>query len=502
MPVLSYLSSFAPSAQSAFVRRAYARELTGELSFTFPLAMLQAGVISVIGTLLFGVGPMGVATITAAPMFANATSTIWAKLANGRRKAVTVAVLQSLFLVLVAMMALLPIQASSATLFVALYVVTRCFIAGVTTIRTVIWRANYPRHNRSRITGRLMLLNTCMLALLPLIAGKLFDANNRDDAAELDPQLVTEATGTAESINTVVGFDPLLFKAVYLAAALVGIVGVISYAGLRVRRERTLLKEERNAALAINDRATPTTRVSSLHILRTDHHFRSYMVWQFFAGVATMAGNTVIIAFITQQLSQLPDDWTLGSSSLGLGRFLVGFILTEAAVQLFVALSIPFWANYLDKVHVTRFRTRHGLTWIFTQATAFIAVFAATQGIGFEWLLLLILIPRIGQGLLFGGGRLAWQLGHHDFADRHVAATYMAIHQTLTGVRGFLAPFLGILLYAGFKEFNLLGINLPAWSGIGYWVFAITLAFAIIGWLGFIMLDKKVGGDGAAKTHD
>lgn len=476
MPVLNYLRDFAPKAQSAFVRRAYTRELAGELSFTFSLAMLQAGVISVIGTLLFGVGPMGVATIAAAPMFANATSTLWAKLANGRPKAMIVAMLQSLMLVMVVAIALLPTRPSNAVLFVGFYVAARCLIAGVTTVRTVIWRANYPRHSRSRITGRLMLMNTCMLALLPLIAGKLFDADK--------------------------GFDPRLFKGVYLAAAIIGIVGVISYAGLRVRRERALRKEERTPTIGSADTPGPPVRTSALQVLLTDHHFRSYMVWQFFAGVATMAGNTVMLAFITQQLDALPSDWTLGPSTLGLGRFLVGFVLTEAAVQLFVALSIPFWAHYLDKVHVTRFRTRHGLTWIFTQATAFIAVFAAAQGTALTWVLLLILIPRIGQGLLFGGGRLAWQLGHHDFADRHLAATYMGIHQTLTGVRGFIAPFLGVLLYTGFNEFNLLGLHIPQWQGIGHWVFAITLACAIIGWLGFINLDKQVGGDGAAQAHD
>ena len=479
MPVFSYLRDFAPKAQSVFVRRAYTRELVGELAFTFPLAMLQAGVISVIGTLLFGVHEMGVATITAAPMFANATSTIWAKLANGRRKATTIAILQSLMLVMVAVIAMLPTRPSNAELFVGCYVVARCLIAGVITTRTVIWRANYPRHSRSRITGRLLLINTCMLAALPLVAGKLFNEEK--------------------------GFDPRLFMAVYLAAALVGVFGVVSYAGLRVRRERTLLREERQPTLGSNDDAGPTTRASAIQVLFTDHHFRSYMIWQFFAGVATMAGNTVMIAFITQQLVGLPEKWTLGPPSLGIGRFFVGFALTEVAVQLFVALSIPFWAHYLDKVHVTRFRTRHGLTWVFTQSTAFIAVFAAARGVGLQWVLLLILVPRIGQGLLFGGGRLAWQLGHHDFADRHLAATYMGIHQTLTGVRGFIAPFLGVILYAGWKGANNLlgtGITLPAWQGIGYWVFAITLAFAVIGWLGFVMLDKKVGGDGAAQAHD
>ncbi|MGB0768499.1 MAG: hypothetical protein ACPGYV_12410, partial [Phycisphaeraceae bacterium] len=253
MPLLDYLRGFSPRSQPAFVRRAYTRELVGELSLTFPLAMLQAGVISVIGTLLFGVGPMGVATITAAPMFANATSTVWARLAHGRRKAVTLAVLQSVLLVFVVLLALLPIlprdlklslgpfalmQPSDAAMFVGIYVLSRCFIAGAITVRTVIWRANYPRHSRSRITGRLMLLNTLMLAFIPLVAGKLFNEEQ--------------------------GFDPRLYLAVYLAAALAGIVGVISYAGLRVRREPKLLDDER-AANHTADAKGP----SAIRVLRT-----------------------------------------------------------------------------------------------------------------------------------------------------------------------------------------------------------------------------------------
>lgn len=479
MPVLPYLRDFAPKAQSVFVRRAYTRELTGELAFTFPLALLQEGVISVIGVLLFGVGPLGVATIAAAPMFANATSTIWAKLSNGRSKATVVATLQSFFLVTVAALALLPAQPSSAAAFVGCYVLTRCLIAGVVTVRSVIWRANYPRHIRSRITGRLMLLNNAMLTLLPFCAGLIFGEQK--------------------------GFNPSTYLVVYLAAALIGIIGVISYAGLRVRRERALRKEERNPTIGHADTPGPAARISAIRILMTDHHFRSYMTWQFFAGFATMAGKTVMLAFITQQLAALPMGWTLGPASLGLDRFLVGFVITDVAVQLFIALSIPFWAHYLDKVHVTRFRTRHGLTWIFTQSTAFFAVFAATQNIGIGWVLLLILIPRIGQGLVFGGGRLAWQLGHHDFADRHLAATYMSIHQTLTGLRGFIAPFLGVLLYTGWQNDDNLwgtGLSIPAWDGVGYWVFALTTALAFIGWAGFVRLDKQVGGDGAAQAHD
>lgn len=497
MPVLNYLRDFAPGAQSAFVRRAYARELTGELAFTFPLSMVEAGVIGIIATLLFDVGELGLATMVAAPMFANLTSTLWARLLQGRAKALMIAIFQAAFLATVAGIALLPIRPGSSAALVLLYVLSRCLIAGVITARSVIWRANYPRHSRSRITGRIMLISTFLLATLPVGAAYLFDNYQAD--------------------------HPWLFRAVYLTAAGIGIVGVMAYAGIRVRRERVLRKEEISPTIGAGDTPGPAIRISAIQILLTDHHFRGYMVWQFFAGVATMAGNTAMIAFIATQADALPDGWHIDLFGLlQIKAYMVGIFLASSAVLLFVALSIPFWAHYLDKVHVTRFRTRHGLTWIFTQATAFVAVFAATRGLGFEWLFLLILVSRISQGLVFGGGRLAWQLGHHDFADRHVAATYMAIHQTLTGVRGFTAPFLGVLLYTGWSEITLLridikpfelwglqfhdtyyqGMTIPAWSGIGHWVFAITLVLAIIGWLGFVRLNKQVGGDGAAQAHD
>jgi MFS family permease len=481
MPIVNYFREFAPRAQSAFVRRAYARELVGEMSFTFPMAMLAPGVVGIIATLLFDIGSLGLATIVAAPMFANLTSTLWARLGHGRSRARVLAGLQATLLLVVALIALLPAEPSAAAALVGLYVLARCVFAGVLTTRTVIWRANYPRHSRSRITGRLMLINTFMLATVPIAAAELFDEYQKT--------------------------YPWTFRAVYLSAAAVGVVGVVAYAGLRVRRERALRSEERNPTIGSGDQPGPPVRVSALHVLRTDRHFRSYMTWQFMAGVATMAGNTAMIAFVAAQVKRLPDGWHRDVFGLlDIKAYMVGIVLASAIMQLFVSLSIPFFAHYLDKVHVTRFRTRHGLLWIFTQATSLaVAYLAAVNGVSLGWLLVLIAVPRIGQGLVFGGGRLAWQLGHHDFADRHLAATYMAIHQTLTGIRGFVAPFFGVLLYTGWDAYrNVLGtgVSVPAWRGIGHWVFAITLAFAIIGWLGFVRLDKQVGGDGAAKAHD
>lgn len=478
MPVLSYLRDFAPRAQPAFVRRTYARELVGEVSFTFPMAMLEASFVAVVASLLFDVGPIGLATILAAPNFANFASPLWARLIHGRRKPAMLALIQGSILIVLLLIALLPTNPDSAAMLVVLVVIARCCYAGAMNTRTVIWRANYPRYCRSRVTGRLMLINTLLLATLPIVAAALLDRYQLQ--------------------------HPWLFRTLYLVSAAVGVGGVTAYLGLRVRRERLLQREELQHAEHTASDGSKRKRPSALHVLRTDKHFRHYMVWQFFAGLATMAGNTAMIAFIAEWVDGLPAGWRIDlPGPVDLGPYLVGALLGTAVVQLLVALSLPFFAHYLDKVHVTRFRTRHGTLWIVTQVTSFIVTaLAATQHIAFGWLLLMLLVPRMSQGLVFGGGRLAWQLGHHDFADRHLAATYMAIHQTLTGVRGFIAPFLGVLLFTGWAQRDVAGLHLREWHGIGYWVFAITLVLAIIGWLGFVNLDKQVGGDGSAQKND
>ena len=104
-----------------------------------------------------------------------------------------------------------------------------------------------------------------------------------------------------------------------------------------------------------------------------------------------------------------------------------------------------------------------------------------------------IWIARLSQGITRGGGMLAWQLGHNDFSHRHHASLYMGIHVTLTGVRGAIAPFIGIALYKGWNNGKLLGlVNIPAFEGIGYSVFGITTGLAVISWIGFTWLDRVI----------
>jgi hypothetical protein len=75
------------------------------------------------------------------------------------------------------------------------------------------------------------------------------------------------------------------------------------------------------------------------------------------------------------------------------------------------------------------------------------------------------------MGISLAAGSLGWSLGHNDFAPRGEETRYMALHVTLTGLRGLLAPPLGVLVY------YVLG-----WIGPGFEAGVMLLPAAIIAW--------------------
>ena len=82
----------------------------------------------------------------------------------------------------------------------------------------------------------------------------------------------------------------------------------------------------------------------------------------------------------------------------------------------------------------------------------------------------------------FGGGVLAWNLGHHDFAPPETSSQYMGVHVTLTGIRGLLAPLLGVAAY----EF-LMKNGYETGAG----VFLLAVALGILGATGFLLLGRR-----------
>ena len=79
--------------------------------------------------------------------------------------------------------------------------------------------------------------------------------------------------------------------------------------------------------------------------------------------------------------------------------------------------------------------------------------------------------------------------GHNDFAPRERLSAYMAVHVTLTGVRGAFAPFLGMAQYLGWDAKGYV----PGSSGLGAWLFLVSALLGVVAWRGFDVLRREIG---------
>jgi len=259
-----------------------------------------------------------------------------------------------------------------------------------------------------------------------------------------------------------------------------------------MRQERRLLRYELAARSKPQPRGEPTPiyeydptepRATVWSVLRQDRTFRWYQISQFFAGSSNMMSETVMILVIAELTRGLAAEYA------------VSIALTQVIPLLAAVVTMPLWARYLDRVHIVRFRRRQGVFWLVDQLLNLVGAWFG--------LLPLLAVARVMQGTMRGGGMLAWQLGHNDFADRRLVALYMGIHVTLTGVRGSIAPFLAVGLYAGWAAVTLplpggASLTLPGFEGLGALVFCVSGYLAVVGFAGFIWLGRRVRGDADA----
>ncbi|MEX2673237.1 MAG: MFS transporter [Phycisphaeraceae bacterium] len=448
------ISNFAPTSVPPMVRPSYRREMVTAMSTPAVVALVEAGVVGVLAAKVFDVTAVQLALITAAPMFANLTSFGWARASRGKRKVPFITLTMAATAICVAAIATLPTTPAGAWMLTALVVCARCLLTGVITVRSIVWRHNYPRHLRGQIAGKLALLTSIMVFLVPVTTSILLD-------------IQTE-----------------FFRLYYPLGGLLAVVGVLSFSGIRLRRERSLLAYERRPAskpephgetgviYEYDDQLPATSSVWA--VLRNDPMFRRYLTWQFAGGMSAMMAEPVAIALIA-------------GATLGIqGEFLLSVGIVQSVPTLLMLLTLPLWGRLLDRTHIVQFRVHQSWLWITGQALMWAGaawIFSGNLVGG----LVLFATARLVIGIARGGGVLAWNLGHNDFASREMVAAYMGIHVTLTGVRGAIAPFLGVLLYQGWD-----GDFLTSWAGMGPHVFAVSTTLAIMSMLGFRSLWQDI----------
>ena len=385
------------------------------------LGVIEGGTAAVIVRSLFGQAVHGIAVdlvmalVSSAPAWANLASLAFARRAQGRPK---IAFLQPLILalaVLVAALALIPEGGGGLVVFLLLYVAARLVWAGIDTVRSVIWSVNYARHQRASITGRIMINGSIAIALCGLLLGWLLEREGP------------------------------WFRVAIVAAGLCGLAGGWAFRRLSVRDEEELLEAER-------DRMREGARFDLAgirHLLATDRDFRHYMLAMslFGAGFLTLTPLMVICLADVLRASEF-----------------VQVAVTTAVPILTIPLAIRPWGRFLDRHHVIVFRSAHSKVGAVASLLLVLAVLLHLPLLLWPGALLL--------GVSLAAGSLGWTLGHNDFAPRGEETRYMALHVTLTGVRGLLAPPVGIATYYLLERWR---------DGAGAWALLLPLALVFAG---------------------
>ena len=411
-------------------RTSFRWEKLTECAFPTTLVLLEGGVVGVIAAKIYQVSPLTLAIISAAPMFANLSSFAWNRVASGRPKVGLACLLQVGILLCVLAVAIAPINDTGAVVLVASMIISRILVAGLVTIRSVIWSLNYARSKRAQATGQLQMIASLVTVIIASAVGPFLD------------------------------HYPDGMPWLYAMGVLAGLIGIAFFRRVTVIGEAEHLQNESEAS------SQRRQSVSFVTILRTDRRFAKYQMSMFAAGFGNMLIEAPLILLITRELA---------------ASYATSIALTMVIPFTISLVSLPLWARYLDRVHVAQFRARQSLLWV---VALILTMLGAVLG-SILWLA----ISRVVMGIARGGGSLAWQLGHNDFAKPDQLSAYMGIHVTLTGVRGAIAPLLGMLLYS-----NLGGI-----SGDGAWVFALAAFICGLSGLGFNNLYRQMKRDGSIK---
>ncbi|HEU4627742.1 MAG TPA: MFS transporter [Steroidobacteraceae bacterium] len=369
---------------------------------------------------------LAVAVVSGAPAMANVVSFVWANVAYGRERVRLMSQLQAAFALLVGLISLAPRGAGGLGLTVVAVLLARSMWSGVLTVRAAMWTANYPRNVLARITGRIVVVSYLAVAASAGLVGWALQKSR------VDPRWV------------------------YAGGALAGLLAAWLYRETRVRRQFRLLAEETTSGARRQVFSLRMVR----QILAEDPSYREYMFWMGLFG----AGNLVLIA----QLVVIFADQLHLSSGVQIG-------LLSVVPMLALPLFTPWWARLFDGSHVVAYRARQG--WALVIATIVMCLATFTGWLPLLWFGAIVL------GSANAGANLGWNLGHNDFASIGRAQHYMGVHVTLTGVRGAIAPPLGILFYEALETLR---------AGAGRYALVLPLALTTLGAIGFNLMRREL----------
>jgi len=151
--------------------------------------------------------------------------------------------------------------------------------------------------------------------------------------------------------------------------------------------------------------------------------------------------------------------------------------ITAAVPILVMPIAIQPWARFLDRHHVIVYLSVHAWIAVGGDVLLAIAILAGRPALLWPGALLM--------GVSLAAGSLGWSLGHNDFAPRGEETRYMALHVTLTGLRGIVAPPLAIFAYYGLQRIR---------PGVEPWAMLLPVGLIALGAWQFTSMRRCVAG--------
>lgn len=194
-----------------------------------------------------------------------------------------------------------------------------------------------------------------------------------------------------------------------------------------------------------------------VHILKTNKSYLDFQVAYMFYGFSFMSTKSVINIFYDEALS-------LNYSSVA---------FYQNAYNVLAIIMLPFFGRLIGKIDPRKFTVIP-----FISMAGYIAFTGMSEIIPWHvslWnieIYFMLIIATIFFGFFNATMILSWNIGSSYFGSNEQAGDYQSIHLFATGLRGALAPIIGIALYEWFGF---------SWT-FGVAVFMLFVAISILRW--------------------
>ncbi len=382
----------------------YSAELRQIMLWGVVVGAVDGAISSIVAAKTFHANQAATTLIWSLPYMINVLNPIWGVFLRGRRRLPAFRVIAIGGLAATASVAFTPADwTHSAWVFAGQVALIHFFLSGLITLRTTLWRVNYPQICRARIAGRLQTVRLLLMLC------------------------------TGAGLSTLFDWQAWSYQITYPLVAAVGLVSLFPLRNMRVRQEKLELREvqrrleERRATQRAGRLGLWGGLGEAVDILRSDRMFAAYMFAQFLLGAANFFTEPLLITIVTTRLDL---------------RYFDSALITALIPTVVMLVGISYWAPVFDRAGVLKFRVYNSLMWLisFAGITTSMLIIGIAGRSALPIALVLLVVARIFTGLGRGSGAIAWNIGHLHFARPHQTELYMGIHVGLTGVRALVMP--------------------------------------------------------------